>query len=169
MSLRQALASALHLFVVFSFFAAGMFFIALPYLPETRIQMVDLLSNEFEKCTTIGLGFFLTSLLFLLGFYAFNRGKYLVIQMGFSTDVKIIRQTIEECFLTQFPKKIALKEIEIGPKSCLEMKVHLASLDEAAREELFIEVEKELTVLLQNRFGYSQPFYLTVNVNQSYE
>lgn len=164
MSARQALASALHLFVVFSFFTAGLFFVALPYLPETRIQIVDLLSNEFEKCTIIGLGFLLASLLFLLGFYALNRGKYLLIQMGLSTDVKIIRQTIEECFLKQFPKKISLKEIEIGPRSRLEMKVHIAPLDEATREELFIEVEKELTILLQKRFGYSKPFYLTVNV-----
>jgi hypothetical protein len=164
MSPRQALTSALHLFVVFAFFAAGLFFVALPYLPETRVQIVDLLSNQFEKCTTIGLGLFLSSLLFLLGFYALDRGRYLVIEMGVSADVKIIRQTIEDCFAKQFPKKISLKELEIGAKQRLEMKIHLAPLDEAAREELFIQVEKELGILLQNRFGYSKPFHLIVNL-----
>ena len=140
MSPRQALASALHVFVVFAFFTAGLFFVALPYLPETRIQIVDILSNQFEKCTTIGLGLFLASLIFLLGFYALNRGRYLVIQMGLSTDLKIVRQTIEDCLAKQFPKKILLKEIEIGAKSRLELRVHLAPLDESAREELFIQV-----------------------------
>jgi hypothetical protein len=163
MSPRQALASTLHLFVVLAFFTAGLFFIALPYLPETRMQMVDILSNQFDKCITIGLSLFLTALIFLFGFYALNRGRFLVIQMGVSTDLKIIRQTIEECFGKQFPKKIFLKEIEIGPKSGLEMRVHLAPLDESAREELFIRVEQELGVLLKNRFGYSKPFHLTVN------
>jgi len=164
MSPRQALASALHLFVVFAFFTAGLFFVALPYLPETRIQIVDLLSHQFEKCTTVGLGLFLSSLIFLLGFYALNRGRYLVIKMGIETDVKIIRQTVEDCLSKRFPKKIALREIEIGPKSRLELKVHLAPLDEAAREELFITVEKELSILLQERFGYSKPFHLIVNL-----
>ena len=164
MSPRQALASALHVFVVFAFFTAGLFFVALPYLPETRIQIVDILSNQFEKCTTIGLGLFLASLIFLLGFYALNRGRYLVIQMGLSTDLKIVRQTIEDCLAKQFPKKILLKEIEIGAKSRLELRVHLAPLDESAREELFIQVEQELGILLQNRFGYSKPFHLIVSI-----
>lgn len=164
MSPRQALASALHVFVVFAFFTAGLFFVALPYLPETRIQIVDILSNQFEKCTTIGLGLFLASLIFLLGFYALNRGRYLVIQMGISADLKIVRQTIEECLAKQFPKKISLKEIDIGSKSRLELRVHLAPLDESAREELFIQVEQELGILLQNRFGYSKPFHLIVSI-----
>lgn len=164
MSPRQALVSALHLFVVFAFFTAGLFFVALPYLPETRAEIVNVLSNQFEKCTIIGLGFFLASLLFLLGFYALNRGRYLVIQMGIATDVKVIRQTVEECLLKQFSRKISLRELEIGPKSRLELRVHLAPLDEAAREKLFIDVEKQLSVLLQERFGYSKKFNLIVNV-----
>ncbi|MGB7978859.1 MAG: hypothetical protein WCF19_06850 [Chlamydiales bacterium] len=164
MSPRQAFASALHLFVVLAFFTAGLFFVALPYLPETRVQIIDLLSNRFETCTTVGLALFLGALLFLLGFYSLNRGRYLVIQMGTWTDIKIIRQTVEECLLKQFPRKISLKEIEIGPKSLLEMKVCLAPLDEAVREQLFVEVEKQLGVLLQQRFGYVKPFRLIVQV-----
>lgn len=164
MSPRQALASALHLFAVSAFFAAGLFFVALPYLPETRIQIIDLLSNQFEKCTTIGLGLFLAALVFLLGFYALDRGRYLVIKMGISTDLKIVRQSIEECLAKRFSKKISLREIEVGPRSRLELQVRLAPVDEAAREELFINVEKELSILLQERFGYSKPFHLIVNL-----
>lgn len=161
---RQALASALHLFVVFAFFCAGLFFVALPYLPETRIQIIDMLSNQFEKCTIAGLGLFLTSLLFLTGFYGLNRGRYLVIQMGISTDVKVIRQTVEDCLFKHFSRKISLKELEIGAKDLLELKVHLEPLDESAREQLFIEVERQLSTLLQERFGYTKPFHLIVKI-----
>ncbi len=164
MSPRQALASALHLFVVFAFFIAGLLFVCLPYLPETRLQMVDFLSHQYEKCTLIGLGFFLTSLFFLVGFYAFNRGRYLVIRMGVSTDLTIVRQTLEECFQRQFPKKISLHELELGRKSQLEIKVSLSPLDEEAREELFIEAEKQLSLLLHERFGYVKPFHLIVKI-----
>lgn len=164
MAPRQALASALHLFVVLAFFIAGFFFVCLPYLPETRIQIIDFFSNQFEKCTLIGLGLFITSLLLLIGFYALNRGRYLVIRMGVSTDLNIIRQTLEDCFQNAFSKKITLNEIELGRKSRLEIKVSLAPLDEEAREELFIEAEKQLSLLLRERFGYAKPFHLIVKL-----
>lgn len=164
MSPRQAFASALHLFVVFAFFIAGLFFVCLPLLPETRIQVIDLISNRFEKCTLIGLGFFLTALLLLIGFYALNRGRYLVIKMGVSTDINLIRHTLEDCFARQFAKQISLNDVEVGRKSRLEIKVSLAPLDEAAREELFIEAEKQLALLLHERFGYAKPFLLIVKI-----
>ncbi|HSX10191.1 MAG TPA: hypothetical protein VLF94_00525 [Chlamydiales bacterium] len=164
MSPRQALASALHLFVVFAFFVAGLFFVCLPYLPETRIQIIDFFSHDFERCTLIGLAFFLTSVLFLLGFYALDRGRYLVIRMGLSADINIVRQTLEECFQHQFSKRIHLNEVEIGRRYRLNITVSLAPLSEEAREDLFIEAEKQLTLLLRERFGYSKPFYLIVKV-----
>lgn len=164
MSPRQALASALHLFVVFAFFITGFFFVCLPYLPETRIQIIDFFSSQFEKCTLIGLSFFIASLILLIGFYALNRGRYLVIRMGISADVNLIRQTVEDCLARQFPKKIFLSELELGRKSRIEMRVTLAPLDEGAREKLFIEAEKQLGTLLRERFGYSKPFYLIVKI-----
>lgn len=164
MSARQALASALHLFVVFAFFGAGLFFIGLPYLGKARLELIDLLTNRVEECTVIGFGFFIVSMLFLLGFYALDRGRYLVLQMGVSADVRVVRQTVEDLFAKQFPKKILLKEIGIGPKSSLELNVRIAPLDEFAREKLFAEVEKQLGLLLQKRFGYTKPFNLIVSI-----
>lgn len=175
MSPRQALASVLHLFVLFAFFVSGLFFVSLPYLPQTRLQVIDLISGEFEKCTLIGLWLFLTSLLLLVGFYALNRGRYLVIQMGNAphspavqkralTEIQIIHQTLEECFQNHFSKKIALSEVEIGPHSLLEIRVKLKPLSEEAREELFIATEKQLALLLRERFGYFKPFHLIVKI-----
>lgn len=164
MSLRQAVASALHLFVVLAFFVAGLLFVCLPYLPETRAQAIDLIAHQFQKCTLIGLGFFLASLLFLVGFYALDRGRYLVIQMGVSADLNIIRQTVEDCFQRHFSKQIILNEVEVGRKSRLEIGVSLKPLSEDARENLFIEAEKQLQLLLRERFGYAKPFYLIVRI-----
>lgn len=157
MSPRQALASALHLFVVLAFFLGGLFFVSLPYLPQLKTEI-------FEKSTLIGLGLFIASLVLLLGFYALDRGRYLVIQMGVSTDPKIVRQTIEDCFVRQFGKKVSLSDVEVGPKSRLEISVSLAPLDEGAREEIFIEAERHLQVLLKERFGYTKPFRLIVKL-----
>ncbi len=157
MSPRQALVSTLHLFVVFAFFLAGFVFVALPYLPEVKTQI-------FEQSTLIGLSLFLVALVLLLGFYALDRGRYLVIRMGVFTHVDLIRQTVEDCFARQFPKRISLSDIEIGRKSRLEIRASLAPLDEEAREKLFVEAEKQLTLLLRERFGYVRPFQLIVKL-----
>lgn len=154
---RQALASALHLFVILAFFLAGFFFIAIPYVPEIKTQI-------FEKCTLIGLALFMASLILLLGFYALDRGRYLVIKMGVKTNINIIRQTVEDCLNRSFSQKVHLSEVEIGPKSTLEIQVSLAPLSEDAREDLFIEAEKHLSLLLYERFGYSKPFHLIIRL-----
>ncbi len=164
MNSRQALASLLHLFVVFAFFIAGFFFVALPYLPESRVRVIDFFSLEFEKCTLVGLGFFALSLLLLVGFYALNRGRYLVIQMGVAADLKVVRQTVANALSEQFPKQIALNDVELGARSRLAINVTLAPLEEEAREALFIEAEQHLNTLLRARFGYSKPFYLVVSL-----
>ncbi len=159
MSPRQALASALHLFVVLSFFLGGCFFVSIPYLPEMKTEI-------FEKSTLIGLSLFLASLILLLGFYALDRGRYLVIKMGeeVKINLQIIHQTLEECFIRNFPQKIHLSEVEIGPQSLLEIQISLAPLSEETREDLFIEVENHLSLLLHQRFGYSKQFRLIVNI-----
>ena len=110
------------------------------------------------------MGLFLVSLILLVGFYTFNRGKYLVIRMGISTDLKVIQHAVEDYFNKQFPKKIVLKEVEIGSKSQLDFKVQLTPTDEASREKLFVEVERELGILLQKRFGYSKSFHVIVKI-----
>jgi hypothetical protein len=155
MSPRQALGSTLHLFVVLAFFLAGLFFVSLPYLPEVRAQI-------FEKATVIGLALFITSLVLLLGFYALDRGRYLVIKMGIKTDVNVVRQTVEECIAVHFRKRIFLSDVEMDRKSRIEIRATFASLDENEREALYIEAEKELGILLKERFGYTKPFLLLV-------
>lgn len=163
MSMRGAIASALHLFVLFFFFIAGLFFVLLPQLPLTRLEIVDILSHRPDVCTQVGIGIFIATALFFFGFYSLNRGKYLVIRMGVSSDLRLIRDAVEECLAKHFPQKIALKEVGIGPKSRLDFKVHLVPVNEVMRQEIFVELEQQLGILLCERFGYNKPFHLIVN------
>ena len=157
MSPRQAFASALHLFVVLAFFIAGLFFVAIPYVPEFKTQI-------FEQSTLIGLGLFLAAFILLLGFYALDRGRYLVIRMGIKADLNLVRHTVEDCFARQFSKKISLSEVEIGSKSRLAFKVSFAPGSEKDRKGLLVEAEKQLSILLRERFGYSKPFHFIIKI-----
>lgn len=166
MSLRQTLASVLHLFVLLAFFAAGLFFVFLPDLPLAQEQCLLLIQTR-ERCIQLGFLFFFAASVLLMGFYLLNRGRYLRIQMGKNLaeiDIEVVRQTLEDCFKTRFPKKISLSEVEIPRGTRLEIGVSLAPLEEGLREELFIQAEAALETLLRERFGYTKPFHLIVKL-----
>ena len=168
MGARHAIASTLHLFAVVAFFAAGVFFFAIPYLPEVRVHLADFLLSRYEVSTSIAFGFFLATVLLFSGFYGLNRGRFLRIEMGkhsAGVGADAIRQTLETFFKEQFPGRIAVSDVEIIRAKKLEIAVHLAAPEEEAWEELFIEVEKALQALLRERFGYSRPFALIVKNN----
>lgn len=162
MTLRQALASTLHLFVVLFFFGAGFFCVSLASVIELRVQIIHLLLSKPELCTLFGIGFFSVSFLLLLGFYGLNRGQFLRILMGrhvAEIEAKIVRSTVEECFKKQF-SQLTLQELEIVWKDRLEIHVSLGK--EGNEEEILQKVEQELTALFKHRFGYKKPFTFIV-------
>lgn len=157
MNAREALLAALHFLIVAAFFGGGIFFICLAYLPHLKELF-------FESCTEAGLSLLLIALLLTLGFYALDRGRYLVIRMGITTDMQFVRQTVEESLHRTFSNKLMLRDVGLGPKSRLEISVTLAPLDEEAQEALYIAAEKHLSTLLSQRFGYAKPFTLIVKL-----
>jgi hypothetical protein len=159
----RALASALQGFVVFAFFCAGLFCIALPFLSETRFLLAEILVSECDVCFQIGLIFLGTSLLLLLGFYGANKGSTLYVEMGVHTvsiEKVVIRHSLEECFKRLFPQKIELSDVEIIFGKRLEIEVFLSSTDEKIVKEQLSAAEKHLQFLLRQRFGYTKPFCL---------
>lgn len=163
MDFRRAFASALQIFVVFSFFGMGFFIVALPFLPEVRFQLSEKLLHQTDFFTSAGIVFFLTALFLFMGFYGLNRGRFLYIEMGqhtISVEEALIRHSLEECFKLHFPQKIRLSQVEILWGKKLEIGVALSSYDEKSQRELLMAVERQLQLLLRQRFGYIKPFSL---------
>ena len=59
---------------------------------------------------------------------------------------------------------MSLSDVEIARGQRIEIKVSIETLEEDAREELFVKAEEELGILLRNRFGYTKPFDLIVKI-----
>lgn len=131
-------------------------------MPELKVQLIDAILYRQDICPRISLGFFVASFLLFLGFYTLNRGRFLKIVMGHhlaEIDVKVMRETIEHCFKTKFPK-IVLQDLEVIWGRKLEINVSLGSVENS--QDLFKDVEKELSMLLKSRFGYGKNFSLIV-------
>lgn len=168
MDFRRALASALQIFVVFTFFCAGFFFFCLPFLPEVRFQLSDLLLNNAELCTPVAITFLVAAFILLIGFGGLNRGRFLYIEMGthtVSVEAALIRHSLEECFKTHFPEKVHLSDMEILFGKKIEIGVSMASSDPRDQKEILIAAEKHLQLLLRQRFGYVKPFRLILKSN----
>lgn len=166
MRLREAVASALQLIAVLAFLILGAFLIMLPSRPDWRLAAVKWLQERPESF--YGAGFFIGSfgLLLMLGFYGVGRGHFLRLAMkpnAITVDVKLVEQAIEECFKTNFPLYVRGADITVISKKHLEIAVDLEPLNENRQLRLMKVMEKKLSLLLCDRFGYTRPFTLSIH------
>ncbi|MDE3045190.1 MAG: hypothetical protein KGJ02_00890 [Verrucomicrobiota bacterium] len=165
MTIRQALAAALQLFVLFAFFALGFFFVSLSFLHDVRTVLFGVLLDRPDLCALVGIGSFTAALLSAFGFYALNRGQYLLLQMGhhwLEIDREVLRQTVEPALRKEFADKLTISHIEIARKKEVEIGLFIAPMEEEEREQLLLRAEQHLETLLRERFGYRRPFKVQV-------
>jgi hypothetical protein len=159
--MHRPVASALQMFVVLIFFSAGLFFFALPFLPEVRFSLSDFFLSDGEDFAKIAIALWSATLLFFIGFYGWNRGRFLYIEMGSHTaavEEALIRHSIEECFKTHFPQTVQLSQVAILWGKKISIEIVFSSKDPKKRKEFLASAEKHLQFLLRQRFGYVKPF-----------
>ncbi len=164
MQVKQAISSSLQLFSVFAFVAAGLFFFALPFLPEAKVRLAYLILEGEEACAQVGIVFLSLGFIFFVGFYGANRGKELVLKMGkhpISVHVDVIEEMIEQRLKSH---SVLLQGVQIMNGKRLEISVELGPVEQAKQEALLKDVEQSLESLLRERFGYFKPFHLNVKI-----
>lgn len=168
MRLREAVASALHLLVVLSFFGLSFFSLVLTRRSDWMRWVLDCLNNAPETLYWTAAGFGLIGLFFLWGFHGIGRGRYLALSVSSawassaSVDSKVVRQAIEECFRKNYPNQISGASVSVKKGKSLEVTLDLASLPDEKQLELLSDAESKLKELLQSRFGYGDSFSLFV-------
>lgn len=165
MRLREAVASALHLLVVLSWFALGALVLLLWRRPEWNQIAIDVLTGEPQRLIWVAISFSVVGLFFLFGFFKIGRGRYLRVEMCGgkpAIDSKIIRQAIEDCFRENYPAQLRSASVSVVKGKCLEIGLDLAGDDKESELELLSEIEPQLLELLRSRFGYSDPISLYV-------
>ncbi len=163
MSVRQALLSILQLFVLFVFFSIGLFFLAIPKLPQFQTYLEHLLLQNREACFQLGLAFCLAGSILLIGFYSLNRGRYLSFRMGKNRteiEVSLVYQTLEEFLKSRFSNEIQLVDVELIRSK---IQIQISSKNSLQKESL-LRIEKEIAPFLRQRFGYKQLFDLIVKI-----
>lgn len=164
MTIRQAFAGMLQFFAVLVLLGAGLGLIGLFFVPELSAVLGDALLRNPKIVAFAGFGLIAFSLLLMGGLLSVNRGRVLLLRMGTSVDVKLIRQTIAPLLHKHFAARIALSNVQIFGGKELTLAIKLAPMEEDEREKLLLEAEKHLQVLLIERFGYSQPFIVQASI-----
>lgn len=166
MRLREAFASALHLFVVLCFLGIACFCFLLPQRPDWRSLFIHFLQEGPAISYWVGAGITVFALLLMLGFFGIGRGRFLRLTMKpheAIIDVKLLEMAIEECFQTHFSQHVKGSDIAIISKQRLEVAVDLLPLEESGQKKIMLDMEQKLGTLLRDRFGYSRPFTLSVH------
>lgn len=165
MRLREAVASALHLLVVLTFFSLGFLSLLLARRSDWMQSMLDRLNNAPETLYWTAAGFGAVGLFFLWGFHGIGRGRYLALQMPSGKamiDSKLVRQAIEECFRKNYPGQVAGAAVSVAKNKQLEVALDIEPLSDEAQIALLSDAEAKLRELLQGQFGYLEPLALFV-------
>ena len=165
MTFKEAVASALQILTVLLFCVASALFFALPFTPELRIALSDILLFKPELCTQVAIGFSCVTALFLIGFYSVNRGYYLVFRMGknaYAVDEKVVWQTVEPELKKKFAQRLTLSGIEIARGKEIGFSLEASKMSEEELEELLQLAESHLETILKERFGYKRTFTVRV-------
>jgi hypothetical protein len=106
------------------------------------------------------------ALLFLFGFFGIGRGRFLRLKMkphSAVVDGKLLKEAIEKCFRSHFPRQVRGADIAILSKERLDIVVDMVPLEENQQLFLLREMEKQLGYLLRQRFGYTKPVTLSIH------
>ena len=164
MTVRQAFAGMLQFFAVLVLLGAGLCLVGLFFIPELSLALGDALMRNPNLVAFAGFGLIAFSLLLIGGLLSVNQGRVLLLRMGTSVDVKLIRQTIAPLLQRHFAARISLSNVQILGGKDLTLALKLAPMEEDEREKLLLEAEKHLQVLLIERFGYSHPFVVQASI-----
>jgi hypothetical protein len=160
MTLRQAVTGFLQLCAFLFSLATGAFLVCLWCLPHLALSVNHALETQSNAFAMIGccvLGF---SLLLGMWFLYVSRGRVLLLRMGTSVDVKLLRQSIAPLLERQFGDRIALRDVQIFRGK--ELSIGLC-IGPENREALLSEAETCLQGFLIERFGFKRPFLVQVS------
>jgi hypothetical protein len=146
-----AIASALHLFMVLLLCLASLFSSLIAFSDAARLRFLLLVENDPAAfgygAAALGIG----ALLLLINFYAYHKATFLLLKMG-THEAIVEARVIEQAIETLFP----CPKVTLLRKKRLLIELPDTGLLEAA------QAEKELEMLLKERFGYRGPFELKI-------
>lgn len=145
----------------------GIFFIGLGYASHLRILIAHFIAESSLPFSMVGLLILGGGILLLLGFYAMNRGVYFSVSMGKRgalVDPTLIRGYLDLFWKEKFPGLDLGVDVLVSKEQKLEIFVEMPTFPKGDVEGFLAEVEGELSLLLQSKIGYKNPFQLSLLV-----
>ena len=158
MMIRQAFIGMLQLLAVGFSLLIGIFLLGVYFVPELSFAVEKAFLMRPKLFVFTGLASIGFSGILGFGFYFMSYGRILLLRMGTSVDVKLIRQTISPLFYREFSDRIELRDVQVLQGKELLFGLRLASMNPEERAKLLLEAERHLQTVLMERFGFSQPF-----------
>jgi hypothetical protein len=135
-------------------------------IPEYRIFLADALLNQPEICIWGMIGFWSVSIFCFIGLYTAHKGRLWILRMGthsVALDVGVIRPALDLLFRQCFKGKLSVSDLEVQGRGSLAMELVFApNVTLQEKERLLIFAEQHAERLLRDRFGYRQPFQVSL-------
>lgn len=166
MTPKQALAQLIQLFALFLFFAMSLSLTALWAYPELKILLAEAVLNDPDVSLWAAAILWGATFLLFVGLYMAHKGRVWILRMGTHSvglDLGVMRPLLDRLFSQSFKGKLRISDLEVEGGYRLAMEFSLApNLTLQERERLLISAEQHLERFLRDRFGYRQPFKVSL-------
>ena len=164
MTIRQAFLGMLQLLAVGFALAVGICLLGLYLIPEFSFALEQSLIKRSGLFLILGLASIGFSAILGCGFYCLSYGRTLLLRMGTSVDVKLIRQIILPLFYKEFSDRVSLRDVQVLQGKELLFGLQFASMSAEERDKLLLKAEHHLQTVLVERLGCKQPFTVQASI-----
>ena len=161
----RVLASALQLLVSFKLMILGAVLIILPFLPYAKSVFLDFFIQNPGFFSLIGYFTLAFGVLLFIAFYAVNRGQYYQVKMKgqkLSVDIDLIQNYATIYWKNLFPEHSIETEVLLHSDQKIELIAQMPEISFQKQQKLLKDIEKELGILLAEKLGYEQDFFVTL-------
>jgi hypothetical protein len=156
--------SLLDLCITAGLISAGTFLIALSLVPRVEMVVSSFFSDHPELPLLFGIIMLSLGIFLFIAFYARNRGQYYTVNMSpheVTIDTSIIRTYAEIYWQTHFPGDKTQIEVLLHKNQKIELIAEMPNVPFES-QRLFLErAERELGVILAEKFSYQRAFLVT--------
>ncbi len=157
-------AAVVSLFIVFLFFAMGLFLLSLKWVSSLTTRLCEILMYKPEVFFVFGLVFIFLAIVFFGIFYSIHHHKYFTIKVRpFFCDIdsQIIGKYVKKCFEKVFKERHI--DVEIYPNNeKLEIIAFLPPKNEFEDIAVIEKAKEALKDVLKKNFAYEKEFLLTL-------
>jgi len=167
MRTSSVLLSAFHFILASLLLMAGILSLGFGKVPHMNFALRRFLDSNPDVFTLIGVALIVVGAVLFVSMFALYRKMFYQVKMNandVTVDPILIESYVKACFREVFEGPSPYCEVLIRKDQKMEILTKLSLVNVEEHEKVLSQIEKKLGIILKEKLGYKDEFFLTVSV-----